>query len=356
MSEKKEQIVAFLDWVIPKNKIQIDSMHTLGYSLSFFVGVFNSSSSSYFNSTDNYKLLETDFFSRIRQVFTFLKANKNSIHHLEIYPGGRFSFIYILLANFFSLKCICVERGDLVYFKKGGYNIFTRFSMWLCYRYADFVWYREPYMASLLDEIGAKKTFFIHNAVPINTEIPETNLNLKSIDFLWANRLTPERRSEWFVDILSKEHFKFTKNKMAGILTETLFPDIQDYALTHKPLNLDIVDYVSDLAPFYLNSKFFVLPADLVFANNALLEAMSFGVVPLISSQSGSDLIVDDGINGFVFEHTKEAFELAMKKALTLSDELYRNMSQCAILKVNSQFSETNYLQGLKELYKRIEN
>ena len=94
-----------------------------------------------------------------------------------------------------------------------------------------------------------------------------------------------------------------------------------------------------------------MLPADIVFANHALLEAMSYGVVPLISNQPGSDLIVDDNVNGFIFEHNEESMESAMQKAMQLTDEEHRKLSQQSRIKMQQEFSVQNYEKGLKELY-----
>jgi hypothetical protein len=93
-------------------------------------------------------------------IISYFKKNQAELHHLEVYPGGRFSFVYVLLSWYFGVPCICAERGDLLYFKKGGYDLFTRISMWICYKLSDIVWYREPYMLALLEKINVRNVFF----------------------------------------------------------------------------------------------------------------------------------------------------------------------------------------------------
>src|SRR5690606_4478276 len=116
-----------------------------------------------------------------------------------------------LTGKLFGLKIICVERGDLQYYHCKGYNIFIRMSMRFCYRYSDLVWYRELFMKPVLEKARAKKLFFLHNSVPIDQEdiIPP---HQKTIDFLWMNRVLPERRSDWFVQVLKQDLFKTTSN------------------------------------------------------------------------------------------------------------------------------------------------
>jgi len=66
---------------------------------------------------------------------------------------------------------------------------------------------------------------------------------------------------------------------------------------------------------------------------------MSYGVVPLVSNVEGARRIIDNGINGFVFEHTKNGLDLAMTKALSLTNDEYNKMSEAAIQKIKNEFS-----------------
>jgi glycosyltransferase involved in cell wall biosynthesis len=349
--KEKKLVVAFIDWVIPKNKVQIDAIHQLGHLAAFFVNNYNQSAASYFREGDFYVPLETNFLKRLKQIFLFLKIKRNVIHHLEVYPGGRFSFIYILLSKVFGIRTICVERGDLHYYNPNGYGLFVRISMWVCYKYADVIWYREPYMAGLLKKIRVREIFFIHNAIHRSNITPRT----KTIDFLWVNRLTPERKSEWFIDILNKKEFHSSSSVLAGVLENTLYNKQQDYVLHNKPPSLQVLDYVTNPNDLYASAKFFVLPADFVFANNALLESMSLGVVPLIARQEGSEIIVDDGLNGFIFDYDKESLEEAMLIAMKMPEDQYKLMSDAAVEKVREVFSVEKFTSQLAELYKKME-
>lgn len=352
IKEEKKLIVAFIDWVIPKNKVQIDAIHDLGFMAAFFVNKYNLSSASYFRDGDIYLPLETNVIKRFKQIFLFLNKKKSVIHHLEVYPAGKFSFVYILLSKLFGIHTICVERGDLLYFKPRGYSLFTRISMWFCYKYADVIWYREPYMAGLLKRIGVKDIFFLHNSVKAQTFSAEP----RNIDFLWVNRLIPERKSDWFVDILQKKEFQFSRNVLAGILENTLYNIQQDYVLHNKPSNLQVLDYVANPNKLYASARFFILPAEIIFANNALLESMSLGVVPLIARQEGSDIIVDHGLNGLIFDYDKDSFEETMLIAMKMPEDQYKLMSNAAVKKVREVFSVEKFTSQLAELYKKMED
>jgi glycosyltransferase involved in cell wall biosynthesis len=181
-------------------------------------------------------------------------------------------------------------------------------------------------------------------------------LDQKSVDFLWLNRLIPERRSDWFIKVLGNKEFEHTDNIMAGFLTKTSYTKEQDYVLNNKPNNLKTLDYVSHPSTLYINAKFFVLPAKIIFANNALLEAMSYGVVPIVTNAPGANLIIEHERNGFIADFNENSLAISMKKALDLSQEEYMRMSTAAKNHVFKNFSPELYKQKLTELYQLIQN
>ena len=249
-----------------------------------------------------------------------------------------------------NLKSIIVERGDICFYHL--MNNLTKFSMKLCYKYSNIVWYRESYkdldVEKQLNEWGSREIYFIPNAAPEINTIKQNTLNTYS--FLWANRFLEERKVKWFVD--SVNELKFSKSIMLGLMN---LYDEEKYALLNQSEYLEVLCY-QDPKDYYLKSKFFVLPSDVVFLNNALLEAMSYGLVPLISDVQGSRLIVDDGINGFIFEHTKDGLKNAMKRAILLSDEEYETMSKNTIKKVKESFSYDVWCEKYMNMIKSLDN
>ena len=316
-----------------KNTYQVKCLNQNNYKVYVFTNdVLNTSSKNLSNKND-LKILEKGLLSRIRQINNFLSQNKTEIHHVEIYPGGRFSFIYLMLAKKYDLKSIIVERGDIdPGFKK---QSFTKLSMRVCYKFSDIVWYRESYkhldVEKQLKEWGAKRLYFIPNAAP-EVDVEKQNVLNKYI-FLWVNRFLKERNVKWFVD--SVNEIKYSKSIMLGLMNNN-YED--KYPINNQSEHIQVIDYQNP-RDYYLRSKFFVLPSDVVFLNNALLEAMSYGLVPLISNVHGSDQIVDDGINGFIFEHSKSGLKNAMNKAIKLTHAEYEQMSRNAQKKVKETFS-----------------
>ena len=343
----KNKVLIFIDVAAPKNLLQTEVIMEQGYDPFFFVTNYNAVFEKKINRQDLQIILKSGFLKRLQQVRYYFKKNKNSIHHIEVYPGGRFSFLYILLGKLYKIRSICAERGDLLYYHKKGYSKWVRFSMWYCYKFSDLIWYREPYMKPILKKYN-KKIFFLHNAIKVNSTT--VNSSKRDITFLWLNRVIPERRYDWYIDVLSSPDLKQTKNYLVGIITAS-YKKEQECMLKNKPENLSIIDFTATPEQFYKRSKFFVLPSEVVFANHALLEAMSYGVVPIVSEQPGSSLIIDNGKNGFIFNHNKNDFETAILKAFNLPDEEYNNLSTASSQKIKNEFSEEKYKVAIKEMY-----
>ncbi len=351
----KNKIFIFIDVVAAKNRLQVSAINKCGYEATFLAYNFNQKADDFLGQNNKQILLSKKWLTHIFQVFLALWKSRRKIHHLEIYSGSALSFLYLFMGKMMGMPAICVERGDILYYKKGGYNKLVRFSMSLCYKYSTLVWYRELYMKSLLEKAGAKNLFFLHNAIDVTKSDNEANGLKKDITFLWLNRVIPERKSGWFTNVLKREELKNTLNYLVGILPLSPYKNEQDAIANNKSSNLFLKEYCAEPTSYYKRAKFFVLPAEVVFANHSLLEAMSYGVVPLVSRQPGTELIVDDRQNGFVFEHEEKCFQNAIMEAFYLNDNEYAKYSEGARRKILLDFSEEKYFKGICELYSRLE-
>ena len=135
----------------------------MGYSVDIFTNDTTKSSdieAKKINGPVKHIALEKGFFKRLIQIIRHL-SNKRSAVVANIYPGGRFAWIYLLLCKFNKINTVCVEWGNLVDW--GRLDWVTKFSLIVCYRYCDAVWYKEPYMEAKIKRFGGRNLFFIHN-------------------------------------------------------------------------------------------------------------------------------------------------------------------------------------------------
>ncbi|MGD9107961.1 MAG: glycosyltransferase [Gammaproteobacteria bacterium] len=348
---QKKIAIFGIDNFSKKNILQINCLNKHDISADVFTVDCLGDSRKNLPFGNNLFSLKKGLLRRIVQIYTYLRKNHSQLNHAEIYVRGRFALFYLFLSKLFKLKVIVVERGDLLYFDR--FSFLTKISMWLLYKFSNMVWYREFYMKDYFDRWGIKHVFFLPNCIVKKNCQSDRK---RDIDFLWVNRLIPERKSGWFVNVLSGQDFSKTNNAMLGLLENAKgdhSSEEEEFAKNNSPENLQVFGYI-DPEQFYLRAKYFVLPSDIVYLNNALLEAMSYGVVPIISRVSGSDLIVDDGVSGFVADHSEAAFHDAMTKAFEIDQHEYVEMSRQVLKKVESDFSYDRWSEKLIGLYDSV--
>ena len=194
--------------------------------------------------------------ARLFFCFFFLLKNRKKLHHVEIYPGGKLTIVFVRLSKLFRCKAIVAERGDIGCMKN--YSRLMQWSMERSYQWADIVWFREPFMEAELKKRGVRNLFFQGNAISI-PKISKIESD-KEYDFLWANRLIPERNIRWVLDILNSQYFVEFKTIIIGIQKETSDTQIkeeQKFLYANKPKKSIIKGFV-DPCLFYRKSKFFI--------------------------------------------------------------------------------------------------
>lgn len=352
MGLKKERYVfILLDIFLKKNHLQHHILVQNG-----FYPIWLQCSTEAKLQQEHGLVLPNSFFRRSIFLFKLLFKNRKQIHHVEIYPGGRYAPVFLLLAKLFSLKILCVERGDLYYLVHKKYNWLTRISGHIVYRFSAMIWTRELYAKEYLEKLNIKtEQRFIHNVIQL-PEFKEIPFHEKDIDFLWVNSLKDFRKLDWFLSALRKPELAHTKSLLLGVTENIHNASIyktQVDLLVNKPENLETLPYSSP-HEYYRRARFFVLPTSLVFLNNALLEAMSYGVVPIITETDGADHIIDEGKNGFISAFNENAYAECMIKSSKLDEHQYKLLSQQAIEKTRTAFSPAYYEQQLMKMYKEI--
>lgn len=356
-------VVFGLDAFRDKNAIQIKAMNEIGYFFDIFINDNSENSPRDFKSfyfVNNLFVVNSSFFLRFFQVFLYLLNNSKTLNHAELYVGGRFTIIYSILLKLFRVKTVAVERGDMKHIMQNvlkNKSIFlnlVEYSFKFAFRLADIVWYKEPYMEKLLRQIGVTNMKLVSNCVTLKSE---SNLN-KEINFLWVNRILKERDATWLLQYAQLNHeavtvlgVKQNQEKLGGMNKELeiLVKDASAYS------NITLKGYIKP-DEYFQKAKFFILISDYVFGNNSLLEAMSYGVVPIVSNTEATSLIVKDGINGIVFNQNYESFASAMKRAKQLTDIEYAQMRD-QVYKTISEFYSYNVLQkNLKDIYNTFVN
>lgn len=350
--------MVLLGWVTIERKqaYQIRAFQDLGYDVSVLTSDRFGDSKKNIAKIGKYcglVKLEKAFLSRFVQIFRLFLRDRRRMTACIVAPAGRFAFIYCVLCKLSGIPLIVVEWGSI-----GDWKVLprlTKFSMFLCYNLANIIWYKEPYMTKAISKLSGRPLYFLPNIVSNDDKVdkPRKTFLERKIDFIWVNRFVNRRYPEWLVDAAksySKERVKFV---MLGLLQPKLADKIirikQEYAIVNKPDCMEILPYCDPYPYFYL-SRFFVLASDVVFGNNALLEAMSLGVVPIVTNTEGVEDIVVNRENGIVVENSFEGIKQGIKEALATDPVKWECMSHASVQTVTNKFSYRRWFDSARDL------
>ncbi|NTW31666.1 MAG: glycosyltransferase [Bacteroidetes bacterium] len=99
------------------------------------------------------------------------------------------------------------------------------------------------------------------------------------------------------------------------------------------------------------DTKIVLVPSVVENFPYTVLEAMSRGKIVLASVQGGHSEIIDNNVNGFLFDHfEKKSFSLQLKQILTLNNLQLEEISKNAINKIKDKCSYNNIYEQKNEL------
>lgn len=351
---EKRILILGIDTFARKNKAQIELAQDKGYVFDIISSDFSGDSKEVFNSlkSSGSRLFCNGRISILTIILFFRCLANNRYHHVELYSAGKLGFIYALILRMFRYRFLVIERGDIGCI--ADYPILVRFSMLLAYRLASGVIYKEIYMKPLLENLGVKKLHFLPNcAVSISSDhvLP---IN-KRVGFLWVNRIIPQRRAAWLLRSFSSDELASSCLNMLGFRSladkrsDSHDIEIELLHLQGKNRHLHLRKEPFD---FYEKSCFFCLASELVFGNNALLEAMSYGMVPIVTKTPGVELIVEDGVNGIVTEMNEHDYHQGLVEASKLDARRVQEMSDAVINTIRRKFSPESWADNLDLIYR----
>ena len=352
-SDRRQVLILNLDTFPAKNVSQIRLMEAEGYGFTVVTNDIRRASRRVFDAQDFLRsqlVVLGGLRSKIATVFSMLLRQR--FHHVELYAAGRLALLYVLLIKLFGHRLVVIERGDIG--SLGYYDGLTRLSIRLAYRLADRVIYKETYMEEPLRSLTRAPLAFAPNCVERR---PAESHGRRAIDFLWANRVIPQRCPEWIAEAMADARLADRSLVMLGVEPDsplaTHLPERQRRLRALAAPNVTIEDFI-DPEPYYGEARFFCLPATIVFGNNALLEAMASGVVPIVTEAPGVGRIVEDGVNGFCTPFEEEAYREAMVRAAALSDEEWQAMSRRSVETVRENYSAEAWARKMMDVYAGI--
>lgn len=149
-------------------------------------------------------------------------------------------------------------------------------------------------------------TSFLHNIT--NEDLPELTpiKEMTCLKLLYIGVIEPRRNSLFLLDILKELKKKGLNFKliMIGRYKNEAYKKVFN-ARVHELELSDNIYYIPRveqkyLSQVYTNTDVFLLPTIYDIYGMVLLESMYFGMPTITSINGGSNMMVDDGINGFI--------------------------------------------------------
>jgi glycosyltransferase involved in cell wall biosynthesis len=248
------------------------------------------------------------------------------------------------------------------------FAIYSPLQRWLfarMLRMSQLVVPKELYMGEQLDRLAPNvPRLFWGNAIPVKAE-PGYDRQGNEVLFLnffkpWRNLDVVVRAARLVAERVPGVRFRLVGGTDRLAETGTFYADLNEYERGIVELiealgltgTVEVLPFTHEVDGYFAAAKAYVLPADLVFCNYALLEAMERGVPPIVSADRDPEArrIVEDGVSGLVVALDAQAFADAI--VALLQDEPRRQaLARGARATVVERFNLQRSLQTLADAY-----
>lgn len=280
-----------------------------GYEVSIIT--FSAQADDHYMYSEEITRVALNTYKPSKNIFESFESNMKRIYLLRaklksIRPDVVISFLTetniltSLALTGLPVKLIVCERNNL---KAKPSKLIWKMLLSYCFRRANLITANsKSLMTQLRTKVNPKKLKFVQNPVdqPMNKSAPEK----KKKTIIFTGRLVAQKNLQTLI-IAFSELKKTQPDWELKIFGDG--PDKRNLMSTCNAIGLDPTTVfrgvIPDCSEEYQNSSLFVLPSRYEGTPNSLLEAMSFGCVPIVSSTSDGalDYVIND-VNGMIFE------------------------------------------------------
>ncbi|TKK67980.1 glycosyltransferase [Ilyomonas limi] len=226
---------------------------------------------------------------------------------------------------------------------------------------------RDIQQELLAEKIPAHKIIFLPNGVEVKiTQLfspagkmqyrKQLNLPLERKIFLFAGRLEKQKDILGLIDSFAGNN-PIENNYFLLLLGDGEMRKEVEKRINEKGLNevISLKGYQKNVWPFLLAADFFVLSTKAEGLSNALLEAMSVGLIPISNEVSGSKDLITPGTNGFLAQvGSNESMRQAIKSAGNLTPQLVECYRINAFNTIREQYEMGFITKKYLELYNQM--
>lgn len=188
----------------------------------------------------------------------------------------------------------------------------------------------------------------MRNPLPIGTEY---SLNEENDGYiLYFGRLSPEKGVKTLIEAAKK-----TSCHLVVLGTGPQEEELKALAADAPNIEFKGFQTGESLVRFVKNSLCVVLPSEW-YENGpySAMEAMALGKPLIVSNNGGLPELVEDGVNGFIYEQTADELAECINKLLALEPQVYLNMAKASLEKAKRLFAADRYVTEIETRYQKI--
>jgi len=264
--------------------------------------------------------------------------------------------------------------------RSGKQGLEKKFSLFALKKYDKIIGISKKIVSSLINSgFRGNQVVYIPNGVDLTKFKPPRNREAKSrikkrlglptqgVLFSYVGVIHRRKKIDWLI----KHWLKVFKNNddcfllIAGPLArETIMADGggKDYfnyliQLTNKlggSNKIFFKPFKQEVEDYFKISDYFINPSESEGLSNSLLEAMACGAIPIVSRSSGSEDVVINGYNGYIF-NIGDNKDLASTLSLCMKERSEtRKLSRNAQKTIKDYFSISITCSGYVQLYRNL--
>ena len=299
---------------------------------------------------------------RLSSLFKLIKFARNNID--LIHSHGKGAGIYSRLISLSTgIPCVHTFHG----FHTGSYNLlqkklYTFIEKFLAHYTKKFITVSQGEQNSILRCNVANKSKFalIHNAVQIPEQtVNEAAFNKERLDVVTITRFDFAKNSLLLLEIAEELRLREALHKFRFIIIGS-GPDEREFIRLSEIKKLEsyfvMKGFVENPSDILVDSFCYISTSKWEGMPLGVMEAMSHGLPVLASNVVGNNDLVEDNVNGFLYELND--IVSAVKKLLRLSDDfdLWKNFSVNARKSIIQNFSLALMAEKTYNLYSEIYN